>query len=56
MQDGIGRGEIAADLAVDAFLDASIGAIYLRLLLGEPIGDAWLQGLTHSLLHGALIR
>lgn len=54
LESGIARGELAADLEPDLLLDAAIGAIYLNLLLQEPITDRWARQLAKRLLCGAL--
>jgi AcrR family transcriptional regulator len=54
LQAGIARGELASELEPDLLLDAAIGAIYLNLMLKEPIADMWARQLASRLLNGAL--
>ncbi len=51
---GIERGEFRADLDVPLVLDAAVGAIYLRLLFGQPLDAAWSNALSDTVLRGCL--
>lgn len=52
LQAGIERKQFRDDLDVARVLDAAIGAVYLRLLLGQSMEPAWVQQLADTLLHG----
>lgn len=52
LQAGIERGQFRDDLDVARVLDAAIGAVYLRLLLGQAMEPAWVEQLADTLLHG----
>ncbi|XYD11928.1 TetR/AcrR family transcriptional regulator (plasmid) [Methylobacterium sp. NMS12] len=47
---GVDRGEFRIDLDVSSLLDAAIGAMYLRLLLGRRLDPAWVTSLVETLL------
>ena len=51
---GIESGRFRRDLDVPRLLDAVVGAVYLRLLLGLPLDDAWADALASTLLCGSL--
>lgn len=51
---GIESGEFRADLDVPLVLDAAVGAIYLRLLLGQSVDVAWSSALSDTVLRGCL--
>ena len=51
---GIERGGFRADLDVPLVLDATVGAIYLRLLFGQPLTPAWSHALSETVLRGSL--
>ena len=51
---GIATGALRPDLDVERFLDAMVGAVYLRLLFGLPLDAAWADALAATLLAGAL--
>lgn len=52
LQAGIDRGEFRADLDVARLLDAAIGAVYLRLLLGQSLEQSWVSELADTILRG----
>ena len=52
LQAGIDRGEFRSDLNVSRVLDAAIGAVYLRLLLGQSLGRNWFREMANTILHG----
>ncbi len=52
LRAGIERGEFRADLDVARVLDAAIGAVYLRLLLGQTMERNWARRLADTLLAG----
>ncbi len=52
LQAGISRGEFRPDLNVSRVLDAAIGAVYLRLLLGQPLERSWVREMADTILHG----
>ena len=54
LQAGIDRGQFRPDLNVSRVLDAAIGAVYLRLLLGQPFGRSWVGEIADTILHGCL--
>jgi len=54
LKAGVARGELAPDLDPDLLLDAAIGAIYLNLLLKQPVSEQWARQLAERLLKGAL--
>ena len=47
---GVDRGEFRSDLDVPSLLDAAIGAMYLRLLLGRRLDSTWVASLVETLL------
>ncbi len=49
---GIREGRLRADLDVPVVLDAAVGAVYLRLLLGQPLDAAWSHALSETVLRG----
>jgi len=51
---GIKGGELRADLDVPLVLDAAVGAVYLRLLLGQPLDASWSHALSDTVLRGCL--
>lgn len=51
---GIERGEFRADLDVPRVLDAAVGAIYLRLLFGQPLDANWSSALSDTVLRGCV--
>ena len=52
LQAGINRGQFRPDLNVSRVLDAAIGAVYLRLLLGQTLGRSWVREMAETILHG----
>ena len=47
------RGEVRADADLELAVDALHGAVFYRLLLsGEPLGEAFIDGLTQQTLEG----
>ena len=52
LQAGIDRGQFRADLDVARVLDAAIGAVYLRLLLGQSLEQGWVSALADTILQG----
>ena len=52
LRAGIERGQFRADLDVARALDAAIGAVYLRLLLGQTMERSWARQLADTLLDG----
>ena len=52
LQAGIDRGQFRADLDMARVLDAAIGAVYLRLLLGQSLEQSWVSELADTILHG----
>lgn len=51
---GVAAGAFRRDLDVQRLLDAAVGAVYLRLMFGQPIDAAWADALSDTLLHGCL--
>jgi AcrR family transcriptional regulator len=51
---GVEQGQFRPDLDISRLLDAAVGAIYLRLLLGQSLDPAWAHDLTDTLLKGCL--
>ncbi len=51
---GIARGDLRADLDAPLVLDATVGAIYLRLLFGQPLDAGWSHALSETVLRGCL--
>ncbi len=56
IQAGIDRGEFRADLSPDRVLDCGIGAIYLRLMLGQRFDRAWVNEIIDTTLAGCWPR
>ena len=54
LERGIEYGAFRADLDVPVVLDAAVGAIYLRLLFGQPLDAAWSSTLSDTVLRGCL--
>jgi AcrR family transcriptional regulator len=53
VERAIERGEVAADTEPRRVIEALLGPIHLRLLLtGEPIDDAFLQGIVDVVVDG----
>ena len=52
LQAGIDRGQFRPDLDVPRVLDAAIGAVYLRLLLGQALGRSWVRKMADTILNG----
>lgn len=52
LQAGIDKKQFREDLNIARILDATVGAVYLRLLLGQPTGPAWAHQLADTLLEG----
>jgi len=48
----VGQGRFRNDLMVPRFIDAAEGAVYLRLLLGQLLNEAWARSLADTLLMG----
>ncbi|WP_158814018.1 TetR/AcrR family transcriptional regulator [Methylocapsa sp. S129] len=51
---GVKGGDFRADLNAPLVLDAIVGAIYLRLLLGQPLDARWSRALSDTILRGCL--
>ena len=51
---GIEAGAFRRDLDVQRLLDAMVGAVYLRLMFGLPLDEAWADALSTTLLGGCL--
>ena len=51
---GIDRGRFRRDLDIARVLDAAVGAVYLRLLFGLPLDQAWADAMSKTLLLGCL--
>ena len=54
LRAGVDQGRFHANLDIPRVLDAAVGAIYLRLLLGQSLDPAWACNLTNMLLTGCL--
>ncbi len=54
MRAGVDTGRFRAELDIPKVLDALVGAIYLRLMLGLSLDQEWADGLSATLLHGCL--
>jgi AcrR family transcriptional regulator len=54
VRSGMDRGQFRADLDIARLLDAAVGAIYMRLLLGQSLDPAWARDLSDTLLKGCL--
>jgi AcrR family transcriptional regulator len=52
LRQGIDRGELPADAAIEAAVSALYGALWYRLLLGEVLDDAYAQQLATLILDG----
>ena len=51
---GVRSGRFRPDLDIPRLLDAFVGAVYLRLLLGQDLDEDWADKLTTMLLHGCI--
>lgn len=51
---GITAGAFRADLDVERVLDGAVGAVYLRLMFGLPLDDAWAEAMSATLLSGCM--
>jgi AcrR family transcriptional regulator len=49
---GIKGGQLRADLDVPVVLDVAVGAVYLRLLLGQSLDATWSHALSETVLRG----
>lgn len=54
LHGGLEQGQFRSDLDIARLLDAAVGAIYMRLLLGQSLDPAWARDLTDTLLKGCL--
>lgn len=54
LQRGITEGVLREDLDIAVVLDASVGAVYMRLLLGQPIDAIWSSALSDTVVKGCL--
>jgi AcrR family transcriptional regulator len=52
LRQGIDRGELPADAAIEAAVSALYGALWYRLLLGEVLDHAYAQQLATLILDG----
>jgi AcrR family transcriptional regulator len=53
---GIMIGRFRDNLDIVSLLDALVGAVYIRLMLGVPLDRDWADNLAATLLHGCLLR
>ena len=56
LRRGIANGQFRADLDLATVIEAEVGAIYLRLLLGQPLAPDWVDRLADTLLTGCLAK
>ena len=56
IEAGIRIGRFRDDLDVVSLLDALVGAVYIRLMLGLPLDRDWADKLTATLSHGCLVQ
>jgi AcrR family transcriptional regulator len=56
LRRGIESGEFRADLDIPTVQSALYSSLHLRLLLREPIDDAWVEQLCDTALRGCLPR
>ena len=54
IEAGTKSGRFRDDLDVVSLLDALVGAVYIRLMLGLSLDREWADNLTATLLHGCL--
>lgn len=54
LRGGLEQGQFRTDLDIPRLLDAAVGAIYMRLLLGQSLDPAWARDLADTLLKGCL--
>lgn len=54
LRRGIAEGAFRADLDVATVLDATVGAVYIRLLLGQSLDETWAHALSDTVLRGCL--
>jgi AcrR family transcriptional regulator len=54
LRAGIRKQQFRADLNIARVIDAAVGAIYLRLLLGQSMRSAWANQLVDTLLAGCV--
>ncbi len=52
IQAGVDSGRFRRDLDIPRLLDATIGAVYLRLLFGQATDQTWADSLSRTLLRG----
>ncbi len=55
LQAGIDSGQFRPDLNVSRVLDAAVGAVYLRLLLGQSFGRSWVKEMADTILCGCCV-
>jgi AcrR family transcriptional regulator len=56
LRAGSRRGAFRSDLEIPLVIDAAVGAVYLRLLLGQSLDPAWARSLADMLLDGCRAR
>jgi AcrR family transcriptional regulator len=56
LRRGVDQGQFRADLDIARVIDAVVGAVYLRLLLGQSLDPDWVRHLIDTLLEGCLVR
>jgi AcrR family transcriptional regulator len=52
LRQGVELGQFRADLDLACVIDAAVGAVYLRLLFGQPLDPDWAHELSETLLRG----
>ncbi|MDR7301602.1 TetR/AcrR family transcriptional regulator [Haloactinomyces albus] len=53
---GVASGHFRADLDVERVIDAFVGAVYFRLLVGSSLDRSWVDALCDTLLIGCRAR
>lgn len=52
LERGMEQGRFRADLDIPLVIDAAVGAVYFRLLIGQSLDPAWARSLADTLLAG----
>jgi len=55
LQSGVDKGRFRADLDIARVIDASVGAVYFRLLFGHSLNATWAKALADTLLAGCRV-
>jgi hypothetical protein len=54
LRAGVDQGRFRVDLNIARVIDAFVGAVYPRLLLGQSLNASWARALGDTLVNGCL--